>query len=127
MKIVHRIEQDVAIVAIDGSIIFPDANEISGYISKLMEALPMKGIALDFTQVSFVDSQGVAVLIGLQEGLDTQKIPLAFFAVTKKILRILGVIGLDTLLKIYETSNEAVAFCLEKKQKGWQENQRHAI
>jgi anti-sigma B factor antagonist len=69
------------------------------------------GIVVDLTECEFIDSSGVRVLLLSREAQESEKGPdaLAVAASSEQILRILSVMGVDRVIPIRPTVDEAAA------------------
>jgi anti-sigma B factor antagonist len=69
------------------------------------------GIVVDLTECEFIDSTGVRALLLSREAQESEKGPdaLAVAASSEQILRILSVMGVDRVIPICPTVEEATA------------------
>lgn len=74
-------------------------------------ALDAEAIVVDLTECEFIDSSGVRALLLSREAQESQKGPdrLAVAASSEQILRILSVMGIDRVIPIHPTVDEAAA------------------
>jgi anti-anti-sigma factor len=81
--------------------------------SELRQAVASEadGIVVDLTECEFIDSSGVRVLLLSREAQESEKGPdaLAVAAASEQILRILSVMGVDRVIPIRPTVDEAAA------------------
>ncbi len=66
-------------------------------------------IIVDFAELSYVDSSGLATFIEILQRLKKQGGSLAFVQVPEKIRNLFEVTKLDKLFSIYHTQDEAIA------------------
>jgi anti-sigma B factor antagonist len=101
---------DVHIVRVAGEVDMSHEEELRGELRGAVAAQP-RGIVVDLTECEFIDSSGVrALLLSRQaqhpeEGSES----LAVAASSDQILRILSVMGLDQVIPIRATVEEAAA------------------
>jgi anti-sigma B factor antagonist len=102
--------EDVFVVRVTGEVDMSHEEELRAELHRAVEA-DTKGIVVDLTECEFIDSSGIrALLLSRQEknpggGSET----LAVAASSDQILRILGVMGLDQVIPVRPTVEEAAA------------------
>jgi anti-sigma B factor antagonist len=101
---------DVHIVHIRGEVDMSHEDELRGELRAAVAAEP-RGIVVDLTECEFIDSSGVRALLLSREAQHSEDgaEPLAVAASSEQILRILSVMGLDRVIPIRPTAEEAVA------------------
>ena len=84
--------------------------ELRGELRTAVAAEP-KGIVVDLTECEFIDSSGVRALLLSREAQDSKDGAehLAVAASSEQILRILSVMGIDRVIPIRPTIEEAAA------------------
>jgi anti-sigma B factor antagonist len=99
---------DVYVVRITGEVDMSHEEQLSAELHNAVEA-DTKGIVVDLTECEFIDSSGIrALLLSRQEKqLEEGSEPLAVAASSDQILRILGVMGLDQVIPVRPTVEEA--------------------
>jgi anti-sigma B factor antagonist len=99
---------DVYVVRITGEVDMSHEEQLSAELHSAVEA-DTKGIVVDLTECEFIDSSGIrALLLSRQEKqLEEGSEPLAVAASSDQILRILGVMGLDQVIPVRPTVEEA--------------------
>jgi anti-anti-sigma factor len=68
-----------------------------------------RGIVLDLSGVSFCDSAGLNVLLGVRRQAEASGAVVVLAAVPEALLRILEMTGVDQLLPVYATAADAEA------------------
>lgn len=110
LRLQHRVEDGIAVVEADG--------EIDVYTSGLLRdrllALADEGhcrLVVNLKSVSFIDSTGLGVLVGVWHRLLPADGVLALAAPTSKIRAVFDAAGLTKPLSIYESTAQAVQAC----------------
>jgi anti-anti-sigma factor len=102
--------KDVHVVRVRGEVDMSHEEELRGELRQAVAA-DAKGIVVDLTECEFIDSSGVRALLlsreaqGSQEGSEG----LSVAASSEQILRILTVMGIDRVIPIRPTVEEAAA------------------
>jgi anti-anti-sigma factor len=102
--------EDVYVVRVAGEVDMSHEEELRGELRTAVAAEP-KGIVVDLTECEFIDSSGIRALLlsrrekNRDEGSET----LAVAASSDQILRILEVMGLDQVIPIRPTVDQAAA------------------
>ncbi len=102
---------DVYVVHIRGEVDMSHEDELRGELRNAVAASP-NGIVVDLTECEFIDSSGVRVLLLSREAQNSDEEDsehLAVAASSEQILRILGVMGIDRVIPIRPTVEEAAA------------------
>lgn len=66
-------------------------------------------LVLDLTEVTFIDSTGLGVVVGRLKGLRREGGSLVVAAAHERVLRVLAITGLDTVLEVAADVPSAVA------------------
>jgi anti-sigma B factor antagonist len=101
---------DVYVVRIAGEVDMSHEEELSGELRTAVAAEP-RGIVVDLTECEFIDSTGVRALLLSREAQHPEEGSerLAVAASSEQILRILSVMGLDRVIPIRPTVEEAAS------------------
>jgi anti-sigma B factor antagonist len=101
---------DVYLVRVTGEVDMSHEDELRGELRAAVAAEP-KGIVVDLTECEFIDSTGIRALLLSREAQHPEEGSerLAVAASSDQILRILSVMGLDRVIPIRPTVEEAAA------------------
>jgi anti-sigma B factor antagonist len=102
--------EDVFVVHITGEVDMSHEEELRGELRNAI-ATDAKGIVVDLTECEFIDSSGVRALLLSREAQHPEdgSEHLAVAASTEQILRILSVMGIDRVIPIRPTVEEAAS------------------
>jgi anti-sigma B factor antagonist len=102
--------EDVYVVHVTGEVDMSHEEELRGELRTAVEA-DAKGIVVDLTECEFIDSSGVRALLLSREAqhADDGTERLAVAASSEQILRILSVMGIDRVIPIRPTVEDAAA------------------
>jgi anti-anti-sigma factor len=100
----------VRVVRVRGEVDMSHEEELRAELRRAV-ASDADAIVVDLTECEFIDSTGVRVLLLSREAQESQKGPdrLAVAASSEQILRILSVMGIDRVIPIHPTVDEAAA------------------
>ncbi len=96
------------VVNIKGDIDHHTSNEIKNKIDREFNKINAKNMVFDFSQVTFMDSSGIGMLIGRYKVIEKQGGTIGFACISNEINRIFEISGLHKILKTYETVEEAL-------------------
>jgi len=100
---------DVYVVKVTGEVDMSHEEELRTELRSAVEA-DARGIVVDLTECEFIDSSAIrALLLSREEKSAAGRETLAVAASSEQILRILSVMGLDQVLPIKPTVDEAAA------------------
>ena len=102
--------EDVFVVRIAGEVDMSHEEELRGELRTAVAA-ESKGVVVDLTECEFIDSSGVRALLLSREAQnsDDGAEHLAVAASSKQILRILSVMGIDRVIPIRPTVDDAAS------------------
>ena len=102
--------EDVYVVRVAGEVDMAHEEELRTELRAAVAA-DSAGIVVDLTECEFIDSTGIRVLLLSREAQESEGDPdgLAVAASTEQILRILSVMGVDKVIPIHPTVEEAAA------------------
>jgi anti-sigma B factor antagonist len=98
----------LCVVRVRGEVDMSHEEELRAELRRAV-ASEADGIVVDLTECEFIDSSGVRVLLLSREAQESEKGPnaLAVAASSEQILRILSVMGVDRVIPIRPTVDEA--------------------
>jgi anti-sigma B factor antagonist len=100
---------DVFVVRVTGEVDMSHEEELRGELRTAV-ASDSKGIVVDLTECEFIDSSGVRSLLLSREAQNNEDGEhLAVAAASEQILRILSVMGIDRVIPIRPTVEEAAS------------------
>lgn len=101
---------DAIVVRVAGEVDMSHEEELRGELRNAV-ASDSRGIVVDLTECEFIDSSGVRALLLSREAQNSEEgsVHLAVAASSEQILRILSVMGIDRVIPIRPTVEEAAA------------------
>jgi len=108
MKLHHRIEQNICILAIEGDLSSKNMNEIEPYLAPFLQETKSVGIIINFENIPFVDSSGVGLILSVYKTLQAQESRLVLCQLNEENKKIFEMTRLDNILPIYATEQKAV-------------------
>ena len=102
--------EDVYVVRVSGEVDMSHEEELRGELRTAIAA-DTKGIVVDLTECEFIDSSGVRALLLSRQAQHSEEDSerLAVAAASDQILRILSVMGIDRVIPIRPTVEDAAA------------------
>ena len=102
--------EEVYVVRVAGEVDMSHEEELRGELRKAVDS-GSGGIVVDLTECEFIDSSGVRALLLSREAKNSEEGAehLAVAASSEQILRILGVMGIDRVIPVRPTVEEAAA------------------
>lgn len=101
---------DVLVVSAAGAVDLQTAPQLADAVADA--GRQSASFMLDLTEVDFLSSAGLSVLVTAAQHAQTAGGRLAIVATNRTVLRALEVTGLDTVLTIFDTEGEATDFLL---------------
>ena len=108
MKITKsQISSDLIMVCLSGSFDAIGADDIDMEMRKVSRA--GKNVAVDLSEVTFITSQGVRILVMAAKVVNATNKKLVLLGPKPPIHKVLSIMGVDKLLDIYETVDAMTA------------------
>ena len=107
MQISTRTSNDIHIVAIAGSLDSTTAPEAQKSLDAVVAGA--KKVALDFTQLDYISSAGLRVLLGAAKKLKASGGKFAMFGLNQSVREVFEISGFSAILSVYPSETEAVA------------------
>lgn len=99
---------DHAVVTAAGEIDASTADTVAGAVNSTLGD-GFKQVLLDFAQVTFIDSTGLGMLVKSHRAAEAAGARFAVVHPTPQTRKLIRVLGLDALLHIYDTPEQALA------------------
>jgi anti-anti-sigma factor len=108
MDVTVDTRNDVSVVAVAGSIDALTAPELSAAFDERVRSGQVRLVA-DFSGVDYTSSAGLRALLGTMKGARSGGGDLRLAGVRDEVNRVLEMSGFTTILKVFDTVDEAVA------------------
>ncbi|MDR3172748.1 MAG: STAS domain-containing protein [Treponema sp.] len=106
MEIVKILSEDKIVLSIKGKLSAASAGEFNAAVEEALGESP--ALVLDFTEVDYMASAGLRVLVAAQKRLSASGGSLTLLNVRKEVLEVFEVTGLDEVLDIRQNGRDPV-------------------
>ena len=106
MQIFTRTSDDIHIVWIAGSLDSTTSPEAQKSLTAMLAGA--KKVALDFTELDYISSAGLRVLLGAAKQLRASGGKLGMFGLNQSVREVFEISGFATILSIYKSEAEAL-------------------
>jgi len=103
-----QLSDDLGLVEVSGEVDLYTAPRFKEDLVALIET-GVQRVVVDLSQVTFIDSTALGVIISGVKRLAERDGRLALVAGSRPVVRILSVTGLDRVLTVFDTRDEALA------------------
>ncbi len=103
-----QLTDDLGVVELSGEVDLYTAPRFKEDLVGLIES-GVEAIVIDLSQVTFIDSTALGVIIGGVKRLRERDGRLMIVAGSRPVVRILDITGLDKVLTVFDTRDEALA------------------
>jgi anti-sigma B factor antagonist len=107
IKAIRNHDQDV-IIELAGEIDMKCSARIKDKFKEIFQQKP-HSVIVDMTEVNFMDSSGLAVLVVALKQARINNSALKLAGLTKDVLSILEICRLETIFRIFDTTDEALS------------------
>jgi anti-anti-sigma factor len=98
---------DHAVVTADGEIDVETAGSLAAAVAEALDT-GHKRVLVDFADVTFIDSTGLGVLVKSHRKAESLSALFAVVHPTPQTRKLIAVLGLDQLLHVYDSEEEAL-------------------
>ncbi|MGH3406051.1 MAG: anti-sigma factor antagonist [Streptosporangiaceae bacterium] len=106
-----RLDGGVAVVRVTGEVDVFTSGELREGLLRVISDENERSLVLNLSGVSFIDSTGTGVLVGVWHRVRATNGMLAVAAPSRQARGILEMTGLARMLRVYETESEAMRAC----------------
>ena len=108
LNILSEIQDDVAIIRLDGDLVVSEVEKLRSEIRELAEKNIHK-VILDFADIDFIDSSGIGLLVEILKSLSKYEGgQLKIVNINRQVKDILKQIQLFSIFDIYDSEEEAI-------------------
>jgi anti-anti-sigma factor len=107
VKVAVRKQGDVAIVDMKGDVTSLADVPLNQAVESILNE-NIKKVIFNFTDVSYINSSGIAILIGIVTGFNTRGVSFKVYGLTPHFKKIFGMIGLTQYVAILKSEEEAL-------------------
>lgn len=104
-------EKNYAELALEGELDAASALQVDTFIQDLIKKKVYR-ILINCIQLDYISSAGLGVFISHRENLKNQKGGFVFFGMNEKVKNIFEILGLDKVMNIKATKEEAVTLIM---------------
>jgi anti-sigma B factor antagonist len=109
----YRLDSGVAVVKVTGEVDVSTSSSLRNSLLRVITNENHHGLVVNLASVSFLDSTGVGVLVGIWHRVCAARGCLTLAAPSRQVRGILETTGLTKVLPIYDTETAAVQACRE--------------
>ncbi len=106
MQISTRTTNDIHIVGISGSLDSTTSPEAQKSLDAVL--VSAKKVLLDFTELDYISSAGLRVLLGAAKKLRGSGGSLGMFGLNQSVREVFEISGFSTILSVYQSETEAL-------------------
>jgi stage II sporulation protein AA (anti-sigma F factor antagonist) len=107
MDIIFDVIDNILVAELVGELDHHVSERVRVRIDTALENYKTKNLMLDFSQVSFMDSSGIGIILGRYRKLGQKGSNMAIVGCNKSIRNILNMAGVFSIIDYYSTREEA--------------------
>jgi anti-sigma B factor antagonist len=108
-----RVDSGVAVVTVTGDVDVASSAALRDGLLQVVADENFRGLVVNLAGVSFIDSTGIGVLVGVWRRTKATVGSLALASPSRQARSVLDTTGLSKVLSIYSTEEEAVQACAQ--------------
>ena len=106
MQISTRTSNDIHIVAVTGSLDSTTSPEAQKSLDSVLAGA--RKVALDFSQLDYISSAGLRILLGVAKQLRAKGGTLGMFGLNQSVREVFDISGFSSILPVYQSEAEAL-------------------
>jgi anti-sigma B factor antagonist len=107
----YRLDNSVAVVTVTGAVDVSTCGSLRDGLLRVVTDDDHRGLVVNLASVSFIDSGGIGILVGVWHRVHATNSRLALAAPSPQARSILDTTGLASAFSVYDTEAEAVRAC----------------
>ncbi|WP_194976213.1 STAS domain-containing protein [Aquiflexum lacus] len=107
LKIEKNIENDHSVLSLIGEIDASNSVELDEVILEMVQG-GVCNILVDCSMLEYISSAGLGVFMSYLEEFQEKQITLVIFGLKEKVFQVFNILGLDQLIKIRDTKQDAL-------------------
>jgi anti-sigma B factor antagonist len=111
LRLDNRLDSGVALVTVTGELDVSTSALLREHLLRVITDEPRRSLVVNLAEVSFIDSTGTGVLVGIWHRVRATDASLALAAPSRQARAILDLTGLTKVLPVYDTAAQAVQAC----------------
>ena len=108
-----RLDNGIAVVTVTGDVDVATCAALRDGLLQVVGDESFRGLVVNLAGVSFIDSTGIGVLVGVWRRTKATEGSLALASPSRQAQSVLDATGLTKVLSIYRTEEEAVQACAQ--------------
>jgi anti-sigma B factor antagonist len=108
VKIDTTNENGISTLIVNGDVDASSSIQLDESLGAIINGDHLK-ILIDCSGLNYISSAGLGVFMSYIEDVNTKNIKLALFGLNDKVMNVFGILGLDQLLTIVKTKDEAIS------------------
>ncbi len=108
-----RLDSGVAVVEVTGEVDVATCGVLRDALLRVVSEENHRGLVVNLAGVTFIDSTGIGVLVGVWHRVSATDGGLALAAPSRQVQSILDVAGLTKVLSVYSLEADAVQACVQ--------------
>ena len=108
MEIKATVKRKTLTVGLCGELDHHTAKEVKDLVENLIKNNRIKNLIFDFSDLSFMDSSGIGVIIGRYKLIQSIGGKTAIAAPSKSVMKLLYMSGLNKIMEIYDSAETAI-------------------
>lgn len=108
MDITFTITKEILIVSLKGELDHHTAKEVKSLIEEVIKNRSIKNLVLDFTNLTFMDSSGIGVVIGRYKLIRSIGGHIAIAGATRNVSKLLTMSGINKIIETFDCVDTAV-------------------
>ena len=114
----YRLDSGVAVVSVSGEVDVATCGLLRSGLLRVVTDENFRGLVVNLSGVTFIDSTGIGVLVGVWHRVRAGDGSLALAMPSGQVQKILDVTGLTKVLPVHGLEEDAVQACLRRSMHG---------
>ena len=107
MEITVNIRKNVLLVSLSGELDHHTAKEVKSLIEEVVKNRGVKNLVLDFSNLTFMDSSGIGVVVGRYKLITSLGGRIAIAGAKNNVSRLLYMSGINKIIELFDCAEDA--------------------
>lgn len=108
LEITVTIKKKILVVSLSGELDHHTAKEVKNLIEEVVKNRNIKNLILDFSNLIFMDSSGIGVIVGRYKLLSSLGGRIVISGASKNVSRLLYMSGINKIIETFDSLNDAI-------------------
>ncbi len=108
MEITVTIKKNILVVCLSGELDHHTSKDVKNLIEEIIKNRSVKNLVLDFTNLTFMDSSGIGVIVGRYKLINSMGGRVVISGAANNVNKLLHMSGIDKIIELFDSPECAI-------------------